>query len=129
VEHTDAAQIAALVGALGAVLTLVPRGRVFAIVGLALWEPPPSGSRCRWWEGDVEAPDRGAGGARRARRRRRRGLPRRRSARPLPGRAPQVRATSRPSGSRSDSVTKTHSCCFRCTSSSQRQRLRWPFEC
>ena len=35
-EHTDAAQIAALVGALGAVLTLVPRGRVFAIVGLAL---------------------------------------------------------------------------------------------
>jgi hypothetical protein len=36
VEHTDAAQIAALVGALGAVLTLVPRGRVFAIAGLAL---------------------------------------------------------------------------------------------
>ena len=35
-EHTDAAQISALVGALGAVLTLVPRGRVFAIVGLAL---------------------------------------------------------------------------------------------
>ena len=35
-EHTDVAQIAALVGALGAVLTLVPRGRVFAIVGLAL---------------------------------------------------------------------------------------------
>jgi O-antigen ligase/polysaccharide polymerase Wzy-like membrane protein len=36
VEHTDAAQIAALVGALGAVLVLVPRGRVFAIAGLAL---------------------------------------------------------------------------------------------
>jgi O-Antigen ligase len=36
VEHTDAAQIAALVGALGAVLVLVPRGRLFAVAGLAL---------------------------------------------------------------------------------------------
>jgi O-Antigen ligase len=36
VEHTDVAQIAALVGALGAVLVLVPRGRLFAVVGLAL---------------------------------------------------------------------------------------------
>lgn len=35
-EHTDAAQIAALVGAVGAVLTLVPRGRLFALTGLAL---------------------------------------------------------------------------------------------
>ena len=35
-EHTDAAQIAALVGAVGAVLVLVPRGRVFALVGLGL---------------------------------------------------------------------------------------------
>ena len=35
-EHTDAAQIAALVGALGAVLALVPRGRFFTVVGLAM---------------------------------------------------------------------------------------------
>ncbi|HUG64849.1 MAG TPA: O-antigen ligase family protein [Gaiellaceae bacterium] len=35
-EHTDTAQIAALVGALGAVLVLIPRGRFFVIVGLAL---------------------------------------------------------------------------------------------
>ncbi len=35
-EHTDTAQIAALVGALGAVLVLVPRGRLFLLAGLAL---------------------------------------------------------------------------------------------
>ena len=35
-EHTDAAQIAALVGAVGAVLVLVTRGRFFVIVGMAL---------------------------------------------------------------------------------------------
>jgi hypothetical protein len=36
VEHTDAAQVAALAGALGAVLTLLPRGRILPIAGLAL---------------------------------------------------------------------------------------------
>jgi hypothetical protein len=36
VEHTTVAQVAALVGALGAVLVLVPRGRFFVIVGLGL---------------------------------------------------------------------------------------------
>jgi hypothetical protein len=36
VEHTDVAQIAALVGALGAVLVLIPRGGVFPLVGFAL---------------------------------------------------------------------------------------------
>jgi O-antigen ligase len=36
VEHTDLAQIAALVGALGAVLALIPRGRFFVLVGLGL---------------------------------------------------------------------------------------------
>ena len=35
-EHTDAAQVAALLGALGAVLTLVPRGRLLPLAGLAL---------------------------------------------------------------------------------------------
>ena len=35
-EHTDAAQVAAFVGALGAVLVLVPRGRLFAVVGFVL---------------------------------------------------------------------------------------------
>lgn len=35
-EHTDTAQIAALVGAVGAVLVLIPRGRFFVIVGLSL---------------------------------------------------------------------------------------------
>jgi putative inorganic carbon (HCO3(-)) transporter len=35
VEHADAAQIAALVGAIGAVLVLVTRGRFFVVVGLA----------------------------------------------------------------------------------------------
>ncbi len=35
-EHTEAAQVAALVGALGAVLALVPRGRVAPLVGLLL---------------------------------------------------------------------------------------------
>ena len=35
-EHTDVAQIAALVGALGAVLVLIPRGGVFPLVGFAL---------------------------------------------------------------------------------------------
>ncbi|HSF61053.1 MAG TPA: O-antigen ligase family protein [Gaiellaceae bacterium] len=35
-EHTDAAQISALAGALGAVLVLIPRGRLFPLVGLAL---------------------------------------------------------------------------------------------
>ena len=35
-EHTDLAQIAALAGALGAVLTLITRGRFFVMVGLAL---------------------------------------------------------------------------------------------
>ncbi|HYI75112.1 MAG TPA: O-antigen ligase family protein [Gaiellaceae bacterium] len=34
-EHTDVAQIAALVGALGAVLVLVPRGGFFPLVGFA----------------------------------------------------------------------------------------------
>jgi len=36
VEHADAAQFAALVGALGAVLVLLPRGRVAPLVGLVL---------------------------------------------------------------------------------------------
>jgi hypothetical protein len=36
VEHTDAAQVAALVGALGAVLVLIPRGRLLPLVGFAL---------------------------------------------------------------------------------------------
>jgi outer membrane protein assembly factor BamB len=36
VEHADAAQFAALVGALGAVLVLLPRGRVAPLVGFAL---------------------------------------------------------------------------------------------
>jgi hypothetical protein len=36
VEHTTVAQIAALVGAIGAVLVLVPRGRFFVMVGLGL---------------------------------------------------------------------------------------------
>ena len=36
VEHTDAAQVAALLGALGAALALVPRGRVLPLVGFAL---------------------------------------------------------------------------------------------
>ena len=35
-EHTTLAQLAALVGALGAVLVLIPRGRFFVIVGLAM---------------------------------------------------------------------------------------------
>jgi hypothetical protein len=35
-EHTDAAQVAALLGALGAVLVLVPRDRFLPLVGLAL---------------------------------------------------------------------------------------------
>ena len=35
-EHTDVAQIAALVGALGAVLVLIPRGGIFPLVGFAL---------------------------------------------------------------------------------------------
>ena len=35
-EHTDVAQIAALVGALGAVLVLIPRGGAFPLVGFAL---------------------------------------------------------------------------------------------
>ena len=35
-EHTTLAQLASLVGALGAVLVLIPRGRFFVIVGLAL---------------------------------------------------------------------------------------------
>lgn len=35
-EHTNLAQLASLVGALGAVLVLVPRGRFFVIVGLGL---------------------------------------------------------------------------------------------
>jgi hypothetical protein len=35
-EHTDAAQVAALLGALGAVLVLVPRDRFLPVVGLAL---------------------------------------------------------------------------------------------
>jgi len=35
-EHTDAAQVAALLGALGAVLVLVPRDRVSPLAGLAL---------------------------------------------------------------------------------------------
>jgi len=36
VEHTDAAQVAALVGALGAVLVLIPRGRLLPLAGFAL---------------------------------------------------------------------------------------------
>jgi len=36
VEHTTLAQLAALVGALGAVLVLIPRGRFFVIVGLVM---------------------------------------------------------------------------------------------
>ena len=35
-EHTDVAQIAALVGALGAVLVLIPRGGIFPLLGFAL---------------------------------------------------------------------------------------------
>ena len=35
-EHTDVAQIAALVGALGAVLDLNPRGGVFPLLGFGL---------------------------------------------------------------------------------------------
>jgi hypothetical protein len=35
-EHTDAAQVAALLGAIGAVLVLVPRDRFLPLVGLAL---------------------------------------------------------------------------------------------
>ncbi len=35
-EHTDAAQAAALVGALGALLVLIPRGRLLPLVGFAL---------------------------------------------------------------------------------------------
>jgi hypothetical protein len=36
VEHTDAAQVAALLGAVGAVLALVPRNRFLALAGFAL---------------------------------------------------------------------------------------------
>jgi hypothetical protein len=36
VEHADAAQVAALVGALGAVLVLIPRGRLLPLLGFAL---------------------------------------------------------------------------------------------
>jgi len=36
VEHTDAAQVAALVGVLGAVLVLIPRGRLLPLAGFAL---------------------------------------------------------------------------------------------
>jgi outer membrane protein assembly factor BamB/O-antigen ligase len=36
VEHADAAQVAALVGALGAVLVLLPRGRIAPLAGFAL---------------------------------------------------------------------------------------------
>jgi O-Antigen ligase len=36
VEHTTVGQVAALVGAMGAVLVLIPRGRFFVIVGLGL---------------------------------------------------------------------------------------------
>jgi hypothetical protein len=36
VEHTEAAQVAALVGALGAVLVLIPRGRLLPLLGFAL---------------------------------------------------------------------------------------------
>jgi O-antigen ligase len=36
VEHTDLAHVAALVGAIGAVVALVPRGRFFVVVGLGL---------------------------------------------------------------------------------------------
>ncbi len=35
-EHTDAAQVAALLGALGAVLVLVPRDRFSPLAGMAL---------------------------------------------------------------------------------------------
>jgi len=35
-EHTEVAQIAALVGALGAVGVLVPRGGIFPLIGFAL---------------------------------------------------------------------------------------------
>ncbi len=35
-EHTDAAQVAALVGALGAILVLIPRGRLLPLAGFAL---------------------------------------------------------------------------------------------
>jgi len=35
-EHTDAAQVAALVGALGGVLVLLPRGRALPLIGFAL---------------------------------------------------------------------------------------------
>ena len=35
-EHTDAAQVAALLGGLGAVLVLLPRGRVLPLLGFAL---------------------------------------------------------------------------------------------
>ncbi|MGH3066117.1 MAG: O-antigen ligase family protein, partial [Gaiellaceae bacterium] len=35
-EHTEAAQVAALVGALGALLVLIPRGRLLPLAGLAL---------------------------------------------------------------------------------------------
>ncbi len=35
-EHTDAAQVAALAGALGAVLVLIPRGRLLPLAGFAL---------------------------------------------------------------------------------------------
>jgi hypothetical protein len=36
VEHTTLAQLASLLGALGAVLVLIPRGRFFVVVGLAM---------------------------------------------------------------------------------------------
>lgn len=35
-EHTDAAQVAALVGALGAILVLIPRGRLLPLAGFVL---------------------------------------------------------------------------------------------
>ena len=35
-EHTDAAQVASLLGALGAVLVLVPRDRVSPLAGIVL---------------------------------------------------------------------------------------------
>ena len=44
-EHAQLAEIAALVGALGAVLALITRGGIFPLTGLGLLGGPPAASR------------------------------------------------------------------------------------
>ncbi len=54
-EHADAAQVAALIGALGAVLVLLPRGRALPLAGLALLGLATAGlGRSLVGDGDVD---------------------------------------------------------------------------